>query len=114
MYGVLLINLSVMCLNILFKVINLFVELLYLFVLFPFQCLTVSLYQPDVTPVPCVSPIRIPNAIFSSHMPNICCTNAWIQSFLSKLKTTSTLKSSLSSHQIYAPTCAFKSPYAAD
>ena len=109
-----MINLSVMCLNILFKVINLFVELLYLFVLFPFQCLTVSLYQPDVTPVPCVSPIRIPNAIFSSHMPNICCTNAWIQSFLSKLKTTSTLKSSLSSHQIYAPTCAFKSPYSAD
>ena len=103
-----------MCLTILFKVINLFVQLIYLFVLFPSQCLTVSLYQPVVTPVPCVSPVRIPNAIFSSHMPNICYTNAWIQSFLSKLKTLSTLKSSLSSHQIYAPTCAFKSPYSTD
>ena len=98
-----------------FKVINLFVQLPYLFVLYSFQCLTVSsLYQPAVTPVPCVSPLRIPTATFPSHMPNICYSNALIQSFSSKLKTTSTFNSSLSSHQTYAPTCATKSPYSPD
>ena len=35
-----------------------------------------SLYQPIVTSVPYVSPVRIPTAIFPSHIPNICNTNA--------------------------------------
>ena len=35
-----------------------------------------SLYQPIATSVPYVSPARIPTAIFPSHIPNICNTNA--------------------------------------
>ena len=73
-----------------------------------------SLYQPVFTSVPYVSPIRIPTATFHSHIPNICNTNAMIQSFSSKLKTTCTLKSSLSSHQKYALTSAVKSTYSSD
>ena len=38
---VLFVNLSVVCLNHLLKVMNLFVQLSYLFVLYPSQCLTV-------------------------------------------------------------------------
>ena len=73
-----------------------------------------SLHQPVVTSAPCVSPVRITAATFPSHIPNICYTNASIRSFTSKLKTTSSLKSSLSSHQKYAPTSATKSPYSSD
>ena len=73
-----------------------------------------SLYQPVVTSVPYMSPVRIPTAIFPSYIPNICYTNASIRSFSSKLKTTSTLKSSLSSHQRYTPTSTSKSPYSSD
>ena len=70
-----------------------------------------SLYQPVVASAPCASPVRITTATFPSHIPNICCTDASIRSFSSKLKTTYSLKSSLSSHQKYAPTSANKSPY---
>ena len=70
-----------------------------------------SLYQPVVTSAPCFSPVRMGTATFPSHIPNICYTNAAIRSFSSKFKTTSSLKSSLSSHQKYAPTSAIKSPY---
>ena len=73
-----------------------------------------SLYQLLVTSAPCFSPVRITTATFPSHIPNICYTNASIRSFSSKLKTTSSLKSSLSSHQKYAPTSATKSPYSTD
>ena len=73
-----------------------------------------SLYQLVVTSAPCFSPDRITTATFPSHIPNICYTNASIRSFSSKLKTTSSLKSSLSSHQKYAPTSATKSPYSSD
>ena len=71
-------------------------------------------YQPVITSAPCVNPVRITTATFSSHMPSICCTNASIRSFSSKLKTTSSLKSSFSSHRRYAPTSATKSPYSSD
>ena len=37
-----------------------------------------SLYQPGVSSVPYVSPVRIPTATFLSHIPNICYTNASI------------------------------------
>ena len=67
-----------------------------------------SLYQPVVT---CCNPVRITTATFPSHIPIISYTDASIRSFSSKLKTTSSLKSSLSSHQKYAPTSANKSPY---
>ena len=70
-----------------------------------------SLYQPVVAFAPCVSPVRLTTATFSSHIPNICYSDASIRPFSSKLKTTSSLKSSLSSHQKYAPTSANKSPY---
>ena len=70
-----------------------------------------SFYQPVVTSAPCVSPVRITTAAFPSHIPNICYTNVSIRTFSSKLKTTFSLKSSLSSHQKYAPTSATKSPY---
>ena len=73
-----------------------------------------SFYQPVVTSAPCISPVRITAATFPSHIPNICYTNTLIRSFSSKLKTTSSLKSSLSSHQKYAPTSAPKSPYSSD
>ena len=73
-----------------------------------------SLYQPVVTSSPCVSPVRIATASFPSPIPNICYANASIRSFSSKPKTTSSLKSSLSSHQKYAPTSATKSPYSSD
>ena len=70
-----------------------------------------SLYQPAVASAPCVSPVRITSATFPSHIPNICYTDASTRSFSSKLKTTSSLKSSLSSRQKCAPTSASKSPY---
>ena len=73
-----------------------------------------SLYQPVVSSAPCDSPVRITTATFVSHIPNICYTNASIRSFSSKLKTTSSLKSSLSSHQKYAPISATKSPHSSD
>ena len=73
-----------------------------------------SFYQPAVTSALCVSPVRITTATFSSHIPNICYTNASIRFFSSKLKTTSSLKSSLSSRQKYAPTSATKSPCSSD
>ena len=73
------------------------------------------LHQPVVTsaPLPDVSPVRIATATFPSHIPNICQTNAPIQSFSSKLKTSSSFELSLSSHQKYAPTAATRSPYSA-
>ena len=73
-----------------------------------------SLYQPVVTSAPCVSPVRITTATFLSHIPNICYTNASIRSYSSNLRTTSSLKSSLSSYQKYAPTSATKSSYSSD
>ena len=57
-----------------------------------------SLYQPVLISAPCVSPVRITTVTFLFHIPNICYTNASIRSFSSKLKTTSSLKPSLSSH----------------
>ena len=73
-----------------------------------------SFYQSVVTSAPCVSPVGITTATFPSHIPKICYTNASIRSFSSKLKTTSSLKFSLSSHQKYALTSATKSPYSSD
>ena len=73
-----------------------------------------SLYQPVFTSALCVSPVRITTATFPSHILNICYANTSIRSFSSKLKTTPSLKSSLSSHQKYAPTSATKSPYSSD
>ena len=73
-----------------------------------------SLHQPVVTPAPYVSPVRITTATFPSHIPNICYTNASIRSFSSKLKTASSLKFSLSSHQKYVTTSATRSPYSSD
>ena len=70
-----------------------------------------SLYQPVVASAPCVSTVRITAATFPSHIPNICYADASIRYFSSKLKTISSLKSSLSSHQKCAPTSANKSPY---
>ena len=99
------------CLDHFLKLVNLFVQLSYLFVPVPVSMSHSSLYQPVVTSAPCVSPVRITTATFPSHIPNICYTDASIRSFSSKLKTTSSLKSSLSSHQKYAPTSANKSPY---
>ena len=62
--------------------------------------------QPLHFPVKCVGPVlklsypvRIATATFVSHIPNICYTNASIQSFSSKLKTTSSLNFALSFHQ---------------
>ena len=73
-----------------------------------------SLYQAVVTSAPCVGPFRITTATFPSQIPNICYTNASIQSFSSKLKTTCPFKSSLSSHQKYASTSTTMSPYSSD
>ena len=70
-----------------------------------------SLHQPVVTSAPCVSPARITTATFPSHIPNICYANAPLRSFSSKLKTTSSLQFSLSSHQKCVPTSATRSPY---
>ena len=98
----------------LLKVMDLFVQLSYLFVLYPSQFLTVhsvNLLLPLRTGV---RTVRITTATFSSHIPNVCYTNASIRSFSSELKTTSALKSSLSSHQKYTPTSALKSPYSSD
>ena len=70
-----------------------------------------SLHQPVVTSAPCVSPARIATATFPSHIPNICYSNAPLRSFSSKLKTTSSLQFSLSSHQKRAHTSDTRSPY---
>ena len=70
-----------------------------------------SLYQPVITFVIYVSPVRIPTETFPSLIPISGFTNASIRSFSLKLKT---LKSSLSSHQKYAPTSVIKSPYSSD
>ena len=64
-----------------------------------------SLHQPVVTSA------RITTATFPSHIPNICYANAALRSFSSKLKTTSSLQFSLSSHQKCVPTSATRSPY---
>ena len=97
---VLFVNISTVCLNHLLKVINLFVELSYLLVLYLSQCLTVNCINLLLS---CASPVRITISTFHSHIPSICYTNASMRSFFSKVKTTSFLKSSLSSHQKYAP-----------
>ena len=70
----------------------------------------VSLYQHVVTSAPYISPVRIT----TSHIPNICYTNASTWSFSSLLRPTSTLKNFSSSHQKYAPTSATKSSYSLD
>ena len=69
-----------------------------------------SLHQPVVTSAPCVSPARITTATFPSHIPNICYANAPLRSFSSKLKTTSSLQFSFSSHQKCTHS-ATRSPY---
>ena len=73
--------------------------------------------QPLHFPAKCVGPVlklsypvRIATATFVSHISNICYTNASIQSFSSKLKTTSSLNFALSFHQKYAT----RSPYSSD
>ena len=73
-----------------------------------------SLHQPFVTWVLYVSSVRIATATFPSRIPNICYTNASIRSFPSKLKTSISLKFSLSFHQKYAPTSVARSPYSSD
>ena len=59
-----------------------------------------SLYQPVVTSVSYVSPVKIPTATFPFHIPNTYYTSNSIRSVFSELKTTYTLKSSLFSHQV--------------
>ena len=71
----------------------------------------ISLHQSVVTSSLCASPVRITTATFPSHIPNICYANAAIRSFSSKLKTTSSLEFSLSSHQKRAPTSTTRPPY---
>ena len=105
---VLFINLPVVFLNHLFKIINLFVQLSYLFLLYLSQCLT--LYQTVFTTVPSVSSAGIPTATFPSHIPNTYYTNASIRSVSSKLITTSTLKFYLSSHPINVIPKTFRTP----
>ena len=84
---VLFVNLSVVCLNHLLKVMNLFVQLSYLLVLYPSHLmLHSSWYQSVVTSAPCVIPVRITTATFPSHIRNICYANPPIRSFLQSLK----------------------------
>ena len=70
-----------------------------------------SLNQPVVISALCVSVVRITTSTFPSHIPNICYANAPLRYFSSKLRTTSSLQFSLSSHQKCAPTSATRSPY---
>ena len=53
------------------------------------------LYEPIVTSVPYLSPVRTPIATFPSHIPDTCYTNTSVCLFSSELKTTSTPKSPL-------------------
>ena len=91
-----------------------FRSLSYLFVLYPSQCLTV--YCINLLLILCLMLVllefQLPTFLF--HVPNNWHINASIPSFSSKLKTTSSIKSSLSSHQKYAPTFATNSPYSSD
>ena len=85
----LFLNLSIICLNHFLKVTNLFLQLSYLLVLYPSQCLTVhyiSLLSQFIISTCCVSLVRITTATFPSHIPNVYYTNALIQSLSSKLK----------------------------
>ena len=84
---VLFVNLSVICLNHLLKVMNLFVQLSYLLALYSSHLmLHNSWYQSVVTSAPCVIPVRITTATFPFHMRNICYANPPIRSFLQSLK----------------------------
>ena len=69
-----------------------------------------SWYQPVVTSVRYVSPVRIPTATFPPHIPKISYINASIWSVSSRIKTASLHKSALSSHQTSVSTKTFRTP----
>ena len=54
--------------------------------------------------------LEIPTATFPSHIPNIYHTDATIRSVSSKFKTTSSLKSSLSSHRMNVSSKTLRTP----
>ena len=106
----LFVNLSVVFFNPLLKLMNLSVNCLTC--LF-YTCFNVSQFVASTCCYLCAlcQSCWITTATFPSHIPNICYANAAIRSFSSKLKTTSSLEFSLSSHQKRAPTSATRPPY---
>ena len=106
----LFVNLSVVFFNPLLKLMNLSVNCLTC--LF-YTCFNVSQFVASTCCYLCAlcQSCWITTATFPSHIPNICYANAALRSFSSKLKTTSSLQFSLSSHQKCVPTSATRSPY---
>ena len=84
----------------LFKIINLFFHLSYLFLLHPSRQLAAYCIKLLLLLYLMLILFRIPAANFLSHIPNIFYTDVSIWSASSNLKPEFTLKSSLSAHQI--------------
>lgn len=61
--------------------------------------------------MPYVSPVRTPTVFFPFDISNTYSISNLMQSVFSELKTSSTRKSSLSSHQINVSSTTFRTPY---